>query len=239
MRYCYPASVSIGNSISRGATLRKKILQKKFQKNFFKDIKFNNILFKFPKNNYSIKFNLKIRSGEKIGILGESGSGKTTLINLILGLYNPSKGSIYLNGEKIDSIELKNLISYVPQSVYIFDDTILEDITFGNYDKSKNELLINESLKYSKCNNFVNKLPLKLKSKVGEAGSKLSQGQKQRIGIARALYNNSPILVLDEVTSSLDNANANKIINQILKIKNKTIIFSTHKPELLKKFNKF
>ena len=157
---------------------------------------------------------------------------------MILGLYNPSKGSIYLNGEKIDSIELKNLISYVPQSVYIFDDTILENITFGNYDKSKNELLINESLKYSKCNNFVNKLPLKLKSKVGEASSKLSQGQKQRIGIARALYNNSPILVLDEVTSSLDNANANKIINQILKIKNKTIIFSTHKPELLKKFNR-
>ena len=74
---------------------------------------------------------------------------------------------------------------------------------------------------------------------MGEAGSKLSQGQKQRIGIARALYNNSPILVLDEVTSSLDNANANKIINQILKIKNKTIIFSTHKPELLKNLIEF
>ncbi len=238
VRYCYPASVSIGNSISRGASLRKKILKKNEKKNFFKDIKFRNIFFKFPKNNYSIKFNLKIRSGEKIGILGESGSGKTTLINLILGLYNPSKGSIYLNEEKIDSIELKNLISYVPQSVYIFDDTILENITFGNYDKSKNRLLINESLKYSNCYNFINKLPLKLKCKVGEAGSKLSQGQRQRIGIARALYNNSPILVLDEITSSLDNANANKIINQILKIKNKTIIFSTHKPELLKKFDR-
>lgn len=237
VRYSYPASISIGNTIARGIKTKNKRIRKKTKIKFFKNLNFRGIFFKFPKNDFRINFNLKIRLGEKIGILGESGSGKTTLMNLLLGLYTPNKGKIYFNEEKIESIDLKNLISYVPQSVYIFDGTILENITFGEYDKSKDSLLLNESLKYSNCDNFIKKLPLKLMSKVGEAGSKLSQGQRQRIGIARAIYNSLPILILDEITSSLDNDNSNKIINQILKIKGKTIIFSTHKPELLKKFD--
>lgn len=237
LRYSYPAAISIGNSVSKVSKQQNKKIKKMEKIKSFKSIKFSNIFFKFPKNNYKMEFNLKIRFGEKIGILGESGSGKTTLINLLLGLYSSNKGNIYLDDKKIKNIDLKNLISYVPQSVYIFDHTILENITFGEYEKSRDKTLIEDSLRFSNSHVFVQKLPFKLLSKTGEAGSKLSQGQRQRLGIARALYNNLPILMLDEITSSLDNNNSSKIISQILKIPNKTIILSTHKPELLKNFD--
>ena len=233
LKYSYPAIISIGKTLKDSVIPIK--IKKKFKK--FENIKFNKIQFKYPKDNYRIKFNLKIKYGEKIGILGESGSGKTTLINLILGLYRPNVGEIYFNNELIRVKDLKNFISYVPQSVYIFDGTILENITFGVYNKKIDNLLLKKSLKYSCCSHFVNKLPRKIFNQVGEGGSKLSQGQRQRIGIARALFHNSPILVMDEVTSSLDNYNSYKIVNQILKIKDRAIIFSTHKPELLKNFD--
>ena len=204
----------------------------------FKKIELKNVFFKFPRSNYNIFLNLKIKSGEKIGVLGESGSGKTTLMHILLGLYRPVKGNIFLNNIKKTNTNLRDLISYVPQSVYIFDDTLLENVTFGDFDEKNDKKILHESLKYSCSYDFIKKLPKRVLSKVGEGGSKLSQGQKQRIGIARALYKNSPILVLDEITSSLDNNNSRKIINQILKIEDKTIIFSTHKPELLKNFDK-
>ena len=233
LKYSYPAAISIGKVLKSN---QKPIRPRKEYKSF-KNIKFSNIFFKFPKNNYKIQFNLKIKAGEKIGILGESGSGKTTLINLLLGLYKQNSGEIYLNEKLINNTDIKNLISYVPQSVYIFEGTILENITFGEYSKPKDALLLKKSLKNSCCSNFIKRLPKKIFNKVGEAGSKLSQGQRQRIGIARALYNDLPILVLDEITSSLDNNNSNKIVSQILEIKDKTVIFSTHKPELLKNFD--
>ena len=143
-----------------------------------------------------------------------------------------------LNNLKKTNTDFRSLISYVPQSVYIFDDTIIENITLGDYDETNDKKKLNESLKYSCSEIFINKLQKKILSNAGEGGSKLSQGQKQRIGIARALYKESPILILDEITSSLDNKNSSEIIKQILKIKHKTIIFSTHKPELLKNFDK-
>lgn len=232
LKYTYPAAVSVAKVLKNN----KKIISSRKEFKSFKNIKFSNIFFKFPKSNYKIQFNLKLKCGEKIGILGESGSGKTTLINILLGLYKQDSGNIYLNEKLINNTDLKNLISYVPQSVYIFDGTILENITFGEYNKLKNTLLL-KSLKNSCCSNFIKRLPKKIFNKVGEAGSKLSQGQRQRIGIARALYKDSPILVLDEITSSLDNNNSNKIVSQILEIKDKTVIFSTHKPELLKNFD--
>jgi len=145
---------------------------------------------------------------------------------------------LVLNNIKKTNTDLRGLISYVPQSVYIFDDTLIENVTLGDYNEITDKKILNESLKYSCSDNFIKKLTQKVYSKAGESGSKLSQGQKQRIGIARALYKNSSILVLDEITSSLDGNNSKKILNQILKIKNKTIIFSTHKPELLKNFDK-
>ena len=233
-KYCFPAFISIGKEL----TAKKNRIRKKNNIKNFSSLELKNIFFKFPKSNYNIFLNLKIKSGEKIGILGESGSGKTTLIHILLGLYRPLNGDIFLNNIKKTNTDLRGLISYVPQSVYIFDDTLIENVTLGDYNKIKDKKILNESLKYSCSDDFIKKLSQKVFSKAGESGSKLSQGQKQRIGIARALYKNSSILVLDEITSSLDGNNSKKIVNQILKIKNKTIIFSTHKPELLKKFDK-
>ncbi len=233
-KYCFPAFISIGREL----TSKKNLIKKKSDLKNFKSLELKDIFFKFPKSNYNIFLNLKIKSGDKIGVLGESGSGKTTLMNILLGLYRPLRGDIFLNNVKQKNTDFRSLISYVPQSVYIFDDTIIENITLGKYNEAYDKKKLDESLKYSCSEIFINKLQKKILSKVGESGSKLSQGQKQRVGIARALYKKSPILVLDEITSSLDNKNSYRIINQILKIKDKTIIFSTHKPELLKKFDK-
>ena len=231
-KYCYPSFISIGKELTA-----KKIQSKKMILKILK-IWNSKIFFRFPKSNYNIFLNLKVKSGDKIGVLGESGSGKTTLMNILLGLYRPLKGEIYLNNIKKTDADFRSLISYVPQSVYIFDDTIKENITLGDYDEIFDKKKLDESLKYSCSDTFINKLQKKISSKAGESGSRLSQGQRQRVGIARALYKKSPILVLDEITSSLDNKNSSKIIDQILKIRDKTIIFSTHKPELLKKFDK-
>ena len=233
-KYCFPSFASVSKELS----VKKNKIKKKNDLKAFKKIELKNVFFKFPRSNYNIFLNLKIKSGEKIGVLGESGSGKTTLMHILLGLYRPVKGNIFLNNIKKTNTNLRDLISYVPQSVYIFDDTLLENVTFGDFDEKNDKKILHESLKYSCSYDFIKKLPKRVLSKVGEGGSKLSQGQKQRIGIARALYKNSPILVLDEITSSLDNNNSRKIINQILKIEDKTIIFSTHKPELLKNFDK-
>ena len=133
---------------------------------------------------------------------------------------------------------MQNFFSYVPQFVYIFDDTILENITLGNYESSKDTKLLNQSLKYSYIDKFIKKLPNKIHTRAGDRGSRFSGGQKQRLGIARAFYSNSSILVFDEITSSLDSQAAKNIVNQIIKAKEKTLIFSTHKPELVKNFNK-
>ena len=233
-KYCYPSFISIGKEL----TAKKNTIKKKNDIKNFKNLELRNIFFRFPKSNYNIFLNLKVKSGDKIGVLGESGSGKTTLMNILLGLYRPLKGEIFLNNIKKTDADFRSLISYVPQSVYIFDDTIKENITLGDYDEIFDKKKLDESLKYSCSDTFINKLQKKISSKAGESGSRLSQGQKQRVGIARALYKKSPILVLDEITSSLDNKNSSKIIDQILKIRDKTIIFSTHKPELLKKFDK-
>ena len=232
-KYCLPAFKSVAKELN---FKKKKIIKKKIHN--FKTLNFKNVVFSYPKGNHQFNFNLKISSGDKIAILGESGSGKSTLLDLIMGFHTPLKGGIYLDKKKVLTSSLSNFFSYVPQSVYIFDDTILENITLGNYDKLKNLRLLNKSLRYSCIEKFIKKLPKKTYTQTGDRGSRLSGGQKQRLGIARAFYSNTSILVFDEITSSLDNHTAKKIINQIIKDKEKTVILSTHKPELVKHFNK-
>ena len=232
-KYCLPAFKSVAKELN---FKKKKIIKKKIHN--FKTLNFKNVVFSYPKGNLQFNFNFKISSGDKIAILGESGSGKSTLLDLIMGFHTPRKGGIYLNKKKVLTSSLSNFFSYVPQFVYVFDDTILENITLGNYDELKNLRLLNQSLRYSCIEKFIKKLPKKIYTKTGDRGSRLSGGQKQRLGIARAFYSNASILVFDEVTSSLDNHTAKKIINQIIKNKEKTVILSTHKPELVKHFNK-
>jgi ATP-binding cassette subfamily B protein len=181
---------------------------------------------------------LSITVNTTVGIIGESGSGKTTLIDIIVGLLKPSTGKILVDGKEInfDEYNWKNNIAYVPQNIYLLDDSIKKNIAFGYQDFLINEKKLLFSSKISETDKFVKLLPKKYNTIVGEAGVNLSGGQKQRIGIARAFYNNSNFIVLDEATSSLDSKTEEKIISNIFKIKkNKTILISAHKLELLKK----
>ena len=203
---------------------------------FESDIKIKNISYNYPGKLDSTLKNIDfvILKNQIIGIKGETGSGKSTLLKILIGLIKPKNGSlcvdnidIYKN-QMIESWFRK--IAYVPQDIYLIDETIKENILFGcdhkNFDKKLYEL----SMEVSECNKFVKNLENKDKTFVGENGLKLSGGQKQRIGIARAIYLNREILILDEATNSLDETTEKKIINNILKLKNKpTIIFVSHK----------
>ena len=170
--------------------------------------------------------NYNFESGKIYGLKGESGSGKTTLIDLILGLLKPSSGQIYINDFDIlkNNVTGKQYASYVPQDIYLTDNSIAENIAFGLNYNDINFMKLESILE--KCNlmEFIKKLTLGYKTEVGDKGVKLSGGQKQRIGIARAFYNEKNLLILDEATSALDIEMENKIIKEIEKLKKDRII---------------
>ena len=209
---------------------------KPLQFNNFINIK--NIFFKYQGSSRFIlkNFNLKINKGEILGIYGKSGSGKTTLINILLGLLEPSKGIVL-----IDSIDIKKNvkswqknIGYVPQIIHLLNSSIKENINLGFFDK--NNITIKASLQLSQLDNFVKNLKNKEKTSIGEDGVKISGGQRQRLGIARAIYRNPEVLILDEPTSSLDNETEEDFIKTIFSMKRKkTIIIVSHKDSVLKK----
>ena len=179
---------------------------------------------------------MKINRGEIFGLFGQSGSGKSTLLHLITGLVKPSRGEILVNEKKLENLtcEWLNKISYVPQSVYLFEDSISKNIFFDdiNFDKSK----FNKSLEISTLNKLIDTFPNKENTQVGENSVKISGGQKQMIGIARAIYRNPEILILDEATSSIDSANSEEILRNIKKFKeekNITIIIISHDAKVI------
>jgi ABC-type multidrug transport system fused ATPase/permease subunit len=176
--------------------------------------------------------NFEIKKGESIGIKGESGAGKSTLIDIILGLLDPSEGSIFINGiVKNDSnINWGENVGYVPQNVFLLDDTIEKNIALGipNDKIDRNKIL--SSIKSAQLDNYINSLPLGVKSVVGERGVRLSGGQRQRIGIARALYNDPDIIILDEATSALDSETEASFMEVIYALKReKTILIVAHR----------
>ena len=176
-----------------------------------------------------------------IGIVGSSGAGKTTLLNILLGLLKSNSGTIIFNEEVFKNHKgiLKTLFGYVPQSIYLMDSTIASNIAFGINEKEINKKRVEEVIKMSQLNDFIDSLPEGINTYVGESGVRLSGGQKQRIGMARALYNDPPILVLDEATSALDNETEIELMKSVLKLKNdKTIIIVAHRLSTLKYCNK-
>jgi len=181
-----------------------------------------------------------ISNNDKVAIIGQSGSGKTTLLNLIIGFLKPLGGKIYLNNKSLNLKDLFNwqqIIAYIPQKTCLINDTIVNNIRLDSRIKVNSKKLI-KCLKDSELIKDIKTNKISLQKKVGEDGINLSEGQRQRLSIARALYHDRQILILDEATSSLDKNNQKKILNTISKLRDKTIIMVTHNTNNLKIFNK-
>ena len=208
---------------------------------FTKAIELDNISFAYPGKTEGVleKFNLKILKGETVGIIGESGSGKTTLINLILKFLDPDKGKVSVDGVEI-SMDLKNawreLIGYVQQDVFLLDGSIAENVAFVLKDENPDEKRVIDSLKRAQLWNLVETLPEGINTSVGEQGAQMSGGQKQRLGIARALYQGAKVLLFDEATAALDNKTESEVTDAINEL-NKgdlTMIIVAHRITTLK-----
>ncbi len=207
--------------------------------NFNKNIKLNkvNFFYKDSKIKSLLDISLEIKKNEKIALIGPSGSGKSTLINILCGLIKPTDGEIIIDGElnDLDNFFWKSKIGYVPQFSYFLDDTLKNNIIFGRENIKNLDSKINDAIKLSKLDTVVKKLENGENSQIGENGSKLSGGEKQRVSIARALLDSPQILIMDESTSALDIPTEEMILKEISSLLNLTIIFSTHR-DAVKKF---
>ncbi len=205
--------------------------------NFKGGISIQNLSFTYPNQSMEILrgINLQINPGEKVGIIGPIGSGKTTLGKLMLGLYEPTRGIVAMDGtdiRQIDPAELRNFIGYVPQDVVLFRGSVRENIILGANDIDDSAVL--RAAQIAGVSQFVEKHPMGFDMPVEEMGRNLSGGQRQTIAIARAILLDPPILILDEPTSSMDNRNESVIRSNLLKIlHNKTTIINTHRTSLL------
>ncbi len=205
---------------------------------FKNEIILNDIDYTFPNTNEKIlnNLNIKIKKGRIIGIHGLSGAGKTTLINIIMGLLKSNKGEVLVDNLNIYK-NLKNwqkIISYIPQNVFLLDDTIINNVAFGEKREDIDMINFENSLKVSRIYDFVYSLPKNINSNCGELGDKLSGGQKQRIGISRALYRNSDVLIFDEFTNFLDKQNEVEILEDVKNMNGKTRILISHNLKVLK-----
>jgi len=208
------------------------------QKIFKSEIEFKNVDFKYDDNYILKNINFKVKKGEMVAIVGASGSGKSTLINLIPRFYELNNGDILIDGKSIKSLslrKLRKLISIVTQESILFNASIEENILLGNQDHHK----LIEASKIANAYEFINEYDKKYKYNVGDNGANLSGGQKQRIAISRAVISNSPILILDEATSSLD-SESEKLVQDALEklMKNKTSIVIAHRLSTIKNSDK-
>ncbi len=223
----------------KNKTKYEKINSKKLT--FNSHLEFQNVSFRYPnRKKFVIKnANLKIKKGKIVGIFGKTGEGKTTLIDLIVGLLRKNSGVIKLDNKIIEEkINFSNnSIGYVPQTPYLIDDTIENNIIFSRKVGNKKKLIHN-AIKFSQLDNLIKTLPNGIQTKVGNNGARLSGGQKQRIVIARALLMKPSLLVFDEATSSLDTQTEREIMKEILKLnKITTILIISHKLEIIKMCN--
>ena len=175
---------------------------------------------------------LTIRKGETIGFIGPSGAGKSTLVDVILGLLTPSAGGVVVDGQDIqlNLRDWQDQIGYVPQSIYLTDDTLRRNVAFGLPDEQIDDVAVKHAIRASQLEQFVGSLPYGLETVVGERGVRLSGGQRQRIGIARSLYHDPAVLVLDEATSALDTAAESGVMQAIMALRrSKTILIVAHR----------
>tara|TARA_B100001057_G_scaffold385847_1_gene392665 strand:+ start:4218 stop:6014 length:1797 start_codon:yes stop_codon:yes gene_type:complete len=243
MTYVTPALNSLYNDLKNLKKVDEKKDYGKIKIN--KSVNLNNIFYNYPNSKKTTLKNVSINISAKttIGLMGSTGSGKTTTIDIILGLLEAQKGTLEVDGQiitKNNSRIWQRSIGYVPQYIYLADDSVAANIAFGVNSKEIDYDAVEKSAKIANLHEFVvNELPNKYQTEVGERGIRLSGGQRQRIGIARALYNNPSIIILDEATSALDNNTENLVMNAIEKLgHNKTIILIAHRLSTLKNCDK-
>ena len=206
---------------------------------FTSEINVKNIVFSYLETNRPVINNLSldIKKNTAVAFIGSTGSGKTTLADIILGLLEPQEGQILVDGMAINSNPLSwhNLVGYIPQNIYLIDDTIRNNVVFGIPESEETEENIWKALESAQLSEFVRELDHGLDTVVGERGVRLSGGQRQRIGIARALFLNPEILILDEATSALDNETESAVMTAIEQLKgNRTLIIIAHRLSTIK-----
>ena len=204
------------------------------------EILFENVCFDYEEKKLFQNKTLKIKAGEKIGLVGHSGAGKSTLVNLILRLYPVKKGAIYIDQQDISKVSLESLrkqIAFIPQDPLLFHRSIGENISYGRFDATEED--IKETAKMAACEPFILKCLEGYETSVGERGSKLSGGERQRIAIARAMISNAPIIILDEATSALDSVTEHHIQQSLEKLMaGKTTIVIAHRLSTLAKMDR-
>ena len=218
-------------------TTKQDLEEDDYKANILKDgftsMLLKNVFFSY-KNDKEHQLNgisLQVDRNKSIGLFGQSGSGKTTLVDVMLGLLEPSKGEIHLNNKIVkNNKEFRNLVAYIPQDIFIINDSVKNNITLTGRDEVVDDVLLEDVVLRSRLKEVINNLPEGINTNIGERGVKLSGGQKQRIAIARALYNKREVLIMDEATSALDNNTEKEIIDEIRKLKGKvTMVVIAHR----------
>ena len=252
-----PAFISLNNAYTNLAFFRSpfEIIYEKLNNINFNDfnkeldnseidldrIKVENLKFTYINSKKIVldNINFSLNKNDRLGIIGSSGSGKSTLLHLLAGLLEPTKGKVIFNKTAVERNKnyLKNRISYLPQDSFILDTSIKENIAFGEVNPDDEK--IRYCIDVSNLKNFVEELPDKINTLVGESGSKLSHGQKQRLGLARALYFDSKLIIFDESFNALDKENEDLLLKKLEKLKNKIFfVFVAHRIETLRYCNK-
>ena len=208
------------------------------------ELKLQNLNFIYPNTTSSAlkNINISIQANTTVGIIGTTGAGKSTLVDIILGLLSPTSGSVMVDGEELTNTNIRqwqNSIGYVPQSIFLVDDTIASNIAFGIEKDDIDIEQVEKVAKMAQVHEFVSKLDKGYYTIIGERGVRLSGGQRQRLGIARALYHNPELLILDEATSALDNKTEVEVMKAIDNMSgSKTIIMIAHRLSTVERCNK-
>jgi ATP-binding cassette, subfamily B, bacterial PglK len=215
-------------------SLRKHLDSEKMYNDPFNILSMQRVSFRYPNTDRDAlhKITLEIHAGESIGIIGTSGSGKSTLVDMLLGMLEPHEGGILINGRLMNEklVAWRTQVAYLPQQIFLIDDTMRRNIALGIEDKDIDNGRISEALRQTRLTDLVDELPEGTETLLGERGVRLSGGQRQRIALARAFYHGRNILVMDEATSALDNETEREIIEEINYFKGKkTMIVIAHR----------